>query len=100
MDLLQQQKQNHSREPKLPIHSAHADKIGQAPLPRCRKNKEQRKLSDVWSLRFQLQKLDEKGSSQTTYDTFGNVPRRASEEPPDFSWGGGGLMGLLKKLFA
>jgi len=47
----------------LPIYFAHADKIGQAPLPRCRRNKEQRKLSDVvtnWSLRFQLQKLDEK----------------------------------------
>jgi len=63
MDLLYQQKQNHSSEPKMPIHSAHADKIGQAPVPRRRKKKkktEQRKLSEVWSLRFQLQKLDEK----------------------------------------
>ena len=85
MDILEQQKQNNSRETKLPIHSAHADKIGQAPLPRCRKNKEQRKLSDVWSLRFQLQKLDEKCSSQTTYDTFGKVPQRASEETPNFN---------------
>jgi len=43
MDLLQQQKQNHSREPKLPIYSAYADKIGQAQLPRCRKKQRTKK---------------------------------------------------------
>jgi hypothetical protein len=43
MDLLYQQKQNHSSEPKLPIHSAHADKIGQAPVPRRRKKQRTKK---------------------------------------------------------
>jgi len=74
MDLLYQQKQNHSSEPKLPIHSAHADKIGQAPVPRRRKK--QRTKKALWGLVITLSVTEarrEKCSSQTTYDTFGKV---------------------------